>query len=225
MTMTVFRRTCAALAAGLFVTAVVASPAFAQQKAARIAVIDPKRVYNEMQETKDLQVQLDAERQRLNAMSKEKEGEIENLRKQRQFMKADSPQVEEINKQLMQKAIDYEVWTKFSKLDAERSIKRQMRILFNKIDSATAEVAKQQGIDLILADQSPKLPDSLEGITPDQLGAALMSRHVLYATDNSDVSSAVIALLDSRYKAGGGGAAAPAAPAAPAPAAPAPKQK
>jgi Skp family chaperone for outer membrane proteins len=186
----------------------LALPAAAQQKL-RVATLDRKRVYNEMQETRDLQGQLDAQRNQLNAQSKEKETEIDNLKKQRQVMRPDSPQVEDLNKQILQKLVEYETWTKFVKLDAERNLKKQMRILFNKIDAATAEVAKQQGIDLVVADQ-PKLPDALEGITLEQLSGALMSRQILYAGENPDISSAVIANLDAKYKAGGGGTAAPA---------------
>jgi Skp family chaperone for outer membrane proteins len=215
------RRPLPRLAAALLVALVAAaSPAGAQQRSVRIAVLDRKRVYNEMQETKQLQSQLDAERQRLNAQSKEKEAEIDNLKKQRQVMRPDSPQVEDLNRQILQKLVEYETWTKFVKLDAERNLKKQMRALFNKIDAATADVAKQQNIDLVVAEQ-PKIPDAMEGISLEQLSGALMSRQILYSGENPDISNAVIALLDAKYKSTGGGGAsspAPTAPASPAPA-------
>lgn len=201
----------AALAALLLAAAAV--PAAAQQKTTRVAVVDPTRVFNEMQETKDLRAQLESERQRLAATSKEKEQEIQNLQNQRKAARPDSPQIEELNKQIMQKAVDYEVWGKYAKMDAERVQKRQMRTLFGKIEAAAGDVAKQQGIDLVITDQSPDLPESLEGITIEQLRGVLNSRHVLYASDAADITSAVIALLDARYKSGGGAATPAAAPA------------
>ena len=214
--MTTHRRPFAALAAALLLAAAAATPALAQQKPIRVAVIDPARVFNEMQETKELQSQVESELQQRGATAKEKEGELANLQNQRKAMRPDSPQIEEVNRQLMQKAMEYELWSKFTKADAERRHKNRMRSLFSKVEAATAEVAKQQGIDVVIAAQSPKLPDSLDGISIEQLRGALLSRDVLYASDAADVSSAVIALLDARYKSGG--AAGPAAAPAPAPA-------
>jgi Skp family chaperone for outer membrane proteins len=216
--MTSIHRPWAALGAGLMLVLVVATnAASAQQKTTRVAVVDPSRVFSEMQETKDLRVSLEAERQRLAATSKEKETEISNLQAQRKATRQDSPQFEDLNKQIMQKAMEYEVWGKFAKMEAERNQKKQMRSLFAKIEIATTEVAKQQQIDLVITDQSPELPDTLEGISIEQLRAVLNSRRVLYASDAANISTAVIAALDAKYKAGGGG---PAAAPAPAPAAP-----
>ena len=66
--MTSILRPWAPLAAGLTVVlAVAACPVSAQQKPMRVAVVDPSRVFSEMQETKDLRVSLEAERQRLAA--------------------------------------------------------------------------------------------------------------------------------------------------------------
>jgi Skp family chaperone for outer membrane proteins len=210
--MTAFRRTRAALAAGLILSA---TPAFAQQKQIRVAVVDPSRVFNEMQETKELRTALESERQRLSATSKEKEAELENLKKQRQFLKPGTAQEEDANNQLMQKAMEYEVWSKYAKLNAERNQKKQMRALFAKIEAAAGEVARQQGIDVVITDHSPELPEAMEGISIEQLRLILNSRHVLYASDNADISGAVIALLDARFK---NAASGPAPAPAPAPA-------
>jgi Skp family chaperone for outer membrane proteins len=225
--MTSFHRPWAALAAGLIVIlAIAASPASAQQKSTRVAVVDPSRVFSEMQETKDLRVQLESERQRLAAVAKEKETEIDNLRKQRdpKVLRPDSPQAEELNKLLLQKAMEYEVWSKYAKLDAERNQKKQMRTLFAKIETATAEVAKQQQIDIVISDQSPDLPDTLDQISIEQLRGALNSKRVMFTSDAANISTAVIAALDAKYKAGGGGGIATPAPAPAAAAAPAGKK-
>jgi Skp family chaperone for outer membrane proteins len=170
-----------------------------------------------MQETKDLRGSMEGERQRLAATAKEKETEISNLQAQRKSTRPDSPQFEDLNKQIMQKAMEYEVWSKYAKMDAERVQKKQMRSLFAKIEAATSEVAKQQNIDIVITDQSPDLPDTLEGVTIEQLRGVLNSKRVLYSSDAANISNAVIASLDAKYKAGGGGPAAAPAP-APAPA-------
>jgi Skp family chaperone for outer membrane proteins len=194
------------LAAGLL----VAAPAFAQQKQVRVAVVNPSRIFGEMQETKDLRTSLESERQRLAATDNDKKAELQKLSDQRKVLKPDSQQVEDINKQIMQKAMEYEVWGKYAKLEAERNQKKQMRTLFDKIEKAVGEVAKQQAIDVVITDSAPELPDSLDGISIDQLRAVLNSRVVLYSSDNADISNAVIAVLDAKYKSTAGPAPAPA---------------
>ena len=185
-----------ALAASLL----IAGPAAAQQKQIRIAVVNPSRVFNEMQETKELRTQLESDRQRLAATEAEKKAELDKLAAERKVYKPDSPQAEEKNQQLMQKAMEYEVWGKYAKLEAERKQKRQMRTLFAKIEQATSEVAKQQGIDVVLTSSAPELPESLDGISIEQLRGVLNARTVLYASDAADISGAVITVLDARLK-------------------------
>ena len=98
-----------------------------------------------------------------------------------------------------------------------------MKNLFDKIVAATTAVAQQKGLDLVLADQRPDLPENLGQISVDQLRAILNGRNVLFSSEKVDVTQAVIAELDAKYKAGGGGPPAPAAGGTPSPApAPAP---
>lgn len=194
----------------LFAAFILASPALAQQKPIRIAVVDTSRVFNEMQETADLRKRMEAERQRLQATLEQKRAEIKTLQGQRELLKPDHPQFEELNKQMLQKAMEMEVWEKYTKIDAERSQKRQMRDLFSKIEDAVADVATKQGLDLVLNDQRPDIPDMIDAISMDQLRAVINSRQVLFAARNIDISNDVIATLDAQYKGDGGAARAPA---------------
>jgi len=75
-----------------------------------------------------------------------------------------------------------------------------MKSLFEKIQSATSEVAKSKGITLVLAEQRPEVPENLDQVTVDQLRILITQRNVLFAGDGIDISNDIIALLDSRYK-------------------------
>ncbi|MGH7215231.1 MAG: OmpH family outer membrane protein, partial [Tepidisphaeraceae bacterium] len=117
-------------------------------------------------------------------------------------LKPDSPQYGDRNKELLQAAVDLKVWGELMQQDLQRSQKQQMKSLFEKIEEAITEVAQQKGVDLVIAEQRPELPESIDQISVDQLRMLINQRNVLYATPKADISNEVIALLDSKYKAG-----------------------
>jgi len=62
----------------------------------------------------------------------------------------------EANRDLMQAAIDYEVWGKMIQAEVAVRTKRQLLGIFNRITNAVSEVATAKGIDLVITDQRPK---------------------------------------------------------------------
>ena len=50
------------------------------------------------------------------------------------------------------------MWLESSRLIAEQTQKRQMKMLFQKIQDAIAEVAKERQIDVVIADNKDPLP-------------------------------------------------------------------
>ena len=221
-----------AAAVCLAATVTFTPSAFGQSDGVRVAVANTGRIFSEMQETKELQENLKAEGGRLKAMEDERRKELQKLQEERNQLKADTPQWEELNNKLMDAVLEFQLWGQKTKAKAERDQKRQLKLLFDHIESAVAEVAKRDGYDLVIAELRPELPENLDQVDFNTLRATINSRNVLYASPKADVSDAVIALLDSKHKgkggtpAAGGGAAAPRRqPPAPAPApAPAPRK-
>lgn len=209
---------------------VAASPltSFAQGPAQRIATANPGRILAEMQETKDYNEALEAERVRLIAMVKEKRDELQKLQQQRNQLKPESPQWDELNNKLMDEAMNVEMMGQQTKLKSDRNKKRQIKVLFQRIEQAVGEIAQRDGYDIVIADQRRQLPDDLDQVPYEKVVDSIIDRNVLYTAPKNDISDAVIALLDSKYKTRGGGGAGAGNPAAPAPApakktAPAPK--
>jgi Skp family chaperone for outer membrane proteins len=192
----------------LIVAAVVpAGSSFGQAQPSRIAVANPGRIFNEMQELKDLKESLDSENQRLKAQEDERRSELTKLQAQRNQLKADSPQWDKLNNQLMEAVGDFQLWAQKEKMKADRNQKRQIKALFQHIEEACGEVAQREGFDIVISDQRPEIPENLDTINFDQLRALISSRNVLYTGKQTDISDAVIALVDSKYKAKGGAAA------------------
>lgn len=201
----------------------VAAPmALAQtEPAVKIAIANTGRIFNEMQETKDLKASLEGEHGRLKAQEDERRKELEKLQNDRNQLKQDTPQWEELNNKLMDAVLEFQLWGQKTKARAERDQKRQLKQLFDHIEVAVGEVAKRDGYDLVIAEQRPELPENLDQVNFDTLRAMINSRNVLYAASKADISDAVIALLDAKHKGKSGAASAPAprkATPAPAPA-------
>jgi Skp family chaperone for outer membrane proteins len=120
----------------------------------------------------------------------------------------------------MAEYIQFDTWGKITRAQLEGMHKQQMKLLFDRIVAASADVAKQKGFDLVVTEQRLDVPENLAQITVDQLKAILMSRNTLYVNPKIDVTNDVIAALDAKYKASGPATAT----AVPAPA-PAPEKK
>ena len=76
----------------------------------KIATVNAAKVFNEIQETKDLKSKMENDQKNLQAQDLEKKTKLKDLQSARDALKTDAPQYNDANKQLMQAAIDYEVW-------------------------------------------------------------------------------------------------------------------
>lgn len=202
--------------------AVCSMTAWAQ--APKVAVANPAKIFNDLQELKDVRSKMEAERKVLEGVDREKKEALSALEASRDALKANSPQWQERNSELLKAAIEYEVWGRTTQANFQRDQKMQLKSVYERIEQTIGQIAKQKGYDLVIADQRSELPDNLDRLNIDQLRSIINSRTVLYSTSAVDISADVLAAMDAEYRATPAApAAAPAAPATPAPAAPAVK--
>ena len=189
-----------------------AAPLPAPSSAIRVAVANPARVFNEMQETKALQSKMVEDEKRFTAEKADREKQIEQLKASRQNLNPNHPQYEELSNQFLKASIEYKVWLESRRLIAEQTQKRQMKMLFEKIQGAIAEVARDRQVDVVIADNKDPLPSdaTLEQVDIRALRSAILQKEVLFAGERADLTDSVLALLDARYKAAGAAAGAPA---------------
>lgn len=190
------------LAAALLLA--VCAPAWAQQ-ALKIAVVDTAKVFNDMQETRDLKQKMDADRRTIQATDQQKAQDVQAKKDARDQLKPDSPQFQARNDEFLRAAIDYKAWQELTKMEVERQQKTQIRNLYQRIQEGVAELAQQRGLDLVLVQTDVQLPTNLEGINLEQLNRLIGQQNVLYASANVDITADVVAHLDARYKNAGGG--------------------
>src|SRR5262245_27634749 len=97
-----------------------ACPAAAQNTPTRVAIANPARIFNEIQETKDLQAKFNNDLSALNVQKKEKELKLNDTKSARDAVKPDSTTWAERNEELMRLAVEYEVWQRVTQADLER---------------------------------------------------------------------------------------------------------
>lgn len=170
--------------------------------AQKLAIANPAKILNDIQETKDLNQKIQNDIKTLEAESQARQEKLKGLQAARDALKTDSPQYAERNKELLQGSIELQTWGQLQDANLKREQKLQMRSLFNKITQTVAEVATQKGIDLVLAEQRPELPENIDGLDMNQLRGLILQRNVLFSTATTDITADVIAALDAKYKAG-----------------------
>jgi Skp family chaperone for outer membrane proteins len=196
-------RRVSSLAVALFALA-AAVPVMGQTQPTKVGVVNMGKVFNTMQETKDIKAHLEADQSTLNSDVQAHKAELENLRqKLANGPKPDSPQYDDLAQQLEQKSVQYDTEVKLKQIDLARNQSRQLKTIFDKIEGAVGEIAKQKQLDLVITMVKPEFPPNLRELTPEAISQLINSRNVMYVNDKIDITSDVVTALDAKYKSGG----------------------
>lgn len=166
----------------------------------KVAIANPGRIFSEMQELKDRRAKMESEKNLLEGVDREKREQIKAMEAARDALKVETPQYQEKNAELLKASIEYETWGRLNNANFQREQKLQLKLLYQKIEEAVAEVAKLKGYDLVISDQRSPMPEEIDRITADKLREIINSRAVLYSGDKADISSDVLAFLDAKYR-------------------------
>lgn len=180
-----------------------------QDRPIRVRVANTLKIFNELQETKDVETRLIADRQALAAEEKPMKEKVDKLEAEKGNFRPDSPQYEQWQQQYLRAANEHKLWAQIQMGELDWRRKRQTRAIYRKIYDAVQQYAEKNGIDLVLSDHQPTLGDKEMAAVPyEQMANLMNSRRVLYTSKAADISDAIIALMDTQYKmnAGGGGA-------------------
>ena len=198
----------AALAAVIASRPAGGAPGQGPGQALRIVVVNPARIIKEMQETKDLESRLKAEMQSLAAEERQMKDNIKKLEDQRGNFRPGSPQYDQVQRQYIRAVADWKAWGETFMAEQDYRTKQLTKMLFDKVTAAVTDYASREGIDVVLSDFQPELTEKEFTAMPvQQLRVFLNQRRVLFSSKQADVSDQIIALLDTKYRQEGGGAA------------------
>ncbi|CAN5643327.1 hypothetical protein BH09PLA1_BH09PLA1_25110 [soil metagenome] len=176
--------------------------ASAQIQPTKVAIANPAKIFTELKETGDLRKAMEAKEQQVKSQQFEKQQKIKDLQARRDQLKPDSSGYAEANRDLMQAAVDYEVWGRMVQAEVQQEQKRQLLGIFTRITNAVSEVATAKGIDLVITDQRPEIPENLDAVNVDQLRGLINSRNVLFFKPQIDISADVVTALNAKYEKG-----------------------
>jgi Skp family chaperone for outer membrane proteins len=193
----------AVIVAPLALLICAALPNFARaQGTTKIAVANPVKIFNDLQETKDLRAKMDNDQKQAETLRVQKTSHLKDTKEQRDSYDQKSAKYNEMNQKYLAEAIELDTWSKITAVQLQNDQKQKIADLYAKILRGIATVATAQKVDLVLADQAPQLPDNLESIDVNQLRAILGSRNILYFGAGADITDAVVTEMDKSYKAG-----------------------
>jgi Skp family chaperone for outer membrane proteins len=178
----------------------LAPVAQAQQQPIRVAVCNPNKVIEQLEERKTLEADIKAQRDAIQVEYNRRKAEADRLTKERDDLSPTSTLYKEKSAQLMQKAVEFEVWARLQEAQQTANEKVQIKAIFDKISDGVKAVAEQKKIDLVITEQKPQLPDDLSKLTADQVRGALNAVNVLYKNTAADISDDVALKLNSDFK-------------------------
>ena len=196
------RRSLCAMALSAVALVLPARLASAQENP-RIGIVNPAKIFNEMQETKDLKQKMENDRQSIQAEAKRRADDLEEAKKARALFTEGTDDFNKKNQEMIRKAVELQVWQEMIKADLARQQKSQMKNLFEKIEAATKEVADTKKLDLVLVEQKidlPSDPNTMEQINVDQLRNLINQRSVMFSNGKFDITNDVLAAVDAKYK-------------------------
>ncbi|HEY7115581.1 MAG TPA: OmpH family outer membrane protein [Tepidisphaeraceae bacterium] len=170
------------------------------QDSPRIATVNPAKVFNEMQETKDLKQKMEADRKTITDEGQRRAKEVEDAKQRRGLFNEGTDDFNKANKEYLEKVIAAQAWQELIKADLQRQQKSQMKSLFEKIEQATKEVAEARKLDIVIVEQKTDLPADLDQINVDQLRGLINQRTVLYNNGKFDITNEVLQRVDEKYK-------------------------
>jgi Skp family chaperone for outer membrane proteins len=170
------------------------------QDGPRIATVNLVKVFSEMQETKDLQQKMDAERKAIEDELQKRSKDLTDIQQQRNILVEGSEEYNKKNKELIEKTVAARAYQELINADQLRQRKAQFKTLFEKIESTTKEIAEQKKIDIVLVEHRPDFPASLEQFNLDQVKGLINQRTVLYNNGRFDITADVVQSLDAKYK-------------------------
>jgi Skp family chaperone for outer membrane proteins len=174
------------------------------QEAVKIGVCNPAKVFESMDERKVIEDKMKSERDKAAGEVNRRKQEVEDLQRQRNELRPESAIFQEKTNQMMEKAVQFEVWARMKQAEMDRSEKEQIKALYEKIRESCKEIATEKKIDLILAERKPELPANMEKLTADQVRQIISANDVLYANEKADITQMVIMRVNQKYAAGGG---------------------
>jgi Skp family chaperone for outer membrane proteins len=164
----------------------------------KVAVIDIEKTFNTLEERSqiqaDLAVMVDKFSQESNVMNQE----IKDLEEDLRVLDSNSPSFKVKEETLSKKAFEKQAWMTWRQNFMQREQKLKQLDLYKKINTATAELAKENGYDLVLFKEPPI--ENMARLNPQEQQDAMASRKLIFFAPDLEITDAVVTRMNNEYK-------------------------
>ena len=165
-----------------------------------VAVVNVAELIANCQKNKDFQASIQKRRVKLDQEQKEREKDINVLRKNLGFA-GNAAERQKTERAITKSLYEFQAWQQIEQQNLLRDQRTFLIELYGEIDLAVAAIAKSAGYDLVLFD-TPS-PD-FDKLNPEQLVQVIGNRRVVYRSEDVNITKAVLAKLDVDYQNRGG---------------------
>ena len=188
---------------GLLAWGQAAAPATTNSSCSCIGVVDLVKVFNDFEQTKALNNELDRYKRRLTEEQQKKEEKLSVERDTLQGFAPDSAEYRKRSAALKKMIIEYQAWLTGERESLKDEHRRWIERTYNMITQSVSQVAKSKGLQIVLTRE--ELETNVDDVTV--LQKQILNRKVLYYDASMDISEAVLASLNDAFaKAGGANA-------------------
>jgi len=172
--------------------------AAAPAKPAVIGVVDLFSVLNESRMYKDLKEELKKSADDKKSEAGRRENKAKQAQETMEAFKRTAPEFRDKFKSFVDAAVDYNAYVRLSQADQVLMLNRGTWRVYQAIVETVKAVAKDRGVDLVLYmdDFEPNIEDT------QKLLAQIRSRKVLHASDQVNLTQAVLERFDADYQKG-----------------------
>jgi len=160
----------------------------------RMGVVSVKKIFNECKRSAAYRDKVTEERRQMEAELDKLNKEIEADKAGLKTLKPDSDDYLTTMKDVLTKTSSYEAQQKFYQQQLSVGEQRWIETLYQDVVKATAEVARQKGLNIVLERSEPTFPAE----SGNELTLAISTHKVLYDGGCTDITGDVMAIVDAK---------------------------
>ncbi|HOW69404.1 MAG TPA: OmpH family outer membrane protein [Phycisphaerae bacterium] len=177
-----------------------AAPSAVGKGATRVGVLDLVKVFNEFEQTKVLNAEIDKYKAKLGEEKVQREDKIDTEKKTLQTFAPDSADYQRRVREVRKMMIEYRAWLESEQQSLTEEHRRWIERTYDMVTQTTATVARAHGIDVIITKED--LDKSVSDTTV--LLKQILNRKVVYASPDLDITDEVMKSLNDLFAKSGG---------------------
>ena len=196
-------------AAGMMMSAGVGLADDAGAPPMKIGICDPVTVLNKIQEGKDVMSKWKADGETLQNEANVKKGELQTEADELKLLLPTSTEYESKVEKFTEDQADSQAWLQAQQVNMMRKQREEEKALFKKIQDAVSEVAKEDGLTVVINGGQPDFPE-LDKLDAGAFLNTIMEHTTLYSDPALDITDKVVIAMDKNYSAANAGGVSPA---------------